>query len=208
MAMKNESRPSSLGLIILAMLVAEPMHAYRMQKLIKQRGKDKVVNVRRPASVYQTIARLLRLGLIQIREMVQTESHPDRIVYGITGQGRATVKAWLHEMLTTVGADFPDFPAAISVVALLAPDDAKKHLEIRADAVRNALRELEAEKQKAGDLPRLFLLEDAYRTALFESELSWLQAVIEDLGSGSLAWDEQWLREIAARYTPNDPGET
>src|ERR1700674_5759945 len=78
--MKTQARFSSLGLIILGMLFEEPMHAYRMQKLIKQRGKDKVVNVRQRASVYQTLDRLLRLSLIEVRETVQTESHPDRIV--------------------------------------------------------------------------------------------------------------------------------
>ena len=201
--MKIEARRSPLGLIILGMLIEQPMHAYRMQKLIKERGKDKVVNVRQRASVYQTLERLLRLGLIEIRETVQTESHPDRIVYVITNQGRDTAKAWLREMLTTVGADFPEFPAAVSVLAMLTPQDARKQFEIRAEAVRKELSKLETEKREAGELPRLFLLEDAYRTALLEAELSWLQAVVADLGSGSLTWDKKWLREIAARFTSN-----
>jgi DNA-binding PadR family transcriptional regulator len=205
--MKPEARRSSLGLMILGMLLEGPMHAYRMQKLIKQRGKDKVVNVRQRASVYQTLERLLRLGLIEIGETVQTQSHPDRTVYVITDSGRDTAKAWLREMLTTVGADFPEFPAAVSVLTMLTPDDARKQFEIRADAVRNELSKLDKEKQDAGELPRLFLLEDAYRTALLEAELAWLQAVIADLGSGSLAWNDQWLRDVAAKFTPSDTEE-
>ena len=31
------------------------MHPYRMQQLIKERGKDLVINVQRRASLYQTI---------------------------------------------------------------------------------------------------------------------------------------------------------
>jgi len=199
MTMRTEARCSSLGLIILSMLLEEPMHAYRMQKLIKQRGKDKVVNVRQRASVYQALNRLLRLGLIEVQETVQTESYPDRIVYVITNRGRDTAKAWLHEMLTTVDADFPEFPAAVSVLTMLTPDDARKQFEIRADAVRKELGKLEA-----GELPRLFLLEDAYRSALLEAELTWLESVLADLGSGSLTWDDQWLRDVAARFTPKD----
>lgn len=202
LTMRPDARRSSLGLIILGMLLEGSMHAYRMQKLIKQRGKDKFVNVRQRASVYQTLERLLRLGLIEIGPTVQTESHPDRIVYVITEQGRDTAKTWLREMLTTVGADFSEFPAAVSVLTMLMPGDARKQLEIRAGAVRNALSQLDAKKQEAGELPRLFLLEDAYRTALLEAELTWIEAVIADLGSGSLAWDDQWLREIAAKFTP------
>jgi DNA-binding PadR family transcriptional regulator len=205
MIMKNTPPSSSLGLILLGMLTREPMHAYRMQKLIREWGKDKVVNVRRPASVYQTIDRLLRLGLIRIRETVQSESHPDRIVYEITEDGRSTATAWLREMLTAVGSDFPDFPAAVSVLVMLTPRDAQKQLEIRAVAVRNALEKLQAEKQAAGDLPRLFLLEDAYRTALLDAELIWLQATIQDLDTGSLTWNEKWLQDVAEKFTPHDP---
>jgi DNA-binding PadR family transcriptional regulator len=183
--MPAERRRSSLGLILLGLLFEEPMHAYRMQKLIKERGQDKVVNVRQRASVYQTLERLLRRGLIQIRETVQTESHPDRIVYAITNQGRDMAASWLREMLANVGSDFPEFPAAVSVLTMLTPDDARKQLEIRADAVRKELSKLDSEKRKADELHRLSLLEDAYRTAVLEAELVWLQSVISDLATES-----------------------
>jgi DNA-binding PadR family transcriptional regulator len=202
MTMLTDARRSTLGLIILGLLIEEPMHAYRMQKLIRQRGKDKVVNVRQRASVYQTLERLERLGLTEVKETVHTESHPDRTVYAISALGRDTAKMWLREILTTVGADFPQFPAAISVLTMLTPADARKQLVIRADAVRDELRKLEADKREAADLPRLFLLEDAYRTALLDAELTWLQGVIADLGSGSLAWDKRWLRHVAAKVKP------
>lgn len=200
MAMKISSRSSSLGLVVLGMLIDEPMHVYRMQKLLKLWGKDKIVNIRRPASIYQTIERLLRLGLVDVRKTIQTESHPDRIVYGITRQGRSTLRAWLREMLTTIGEDFPDFPAAVSMLVLLTPAEAKASFEIRAKAVSAALKGLEMDKQTAGDLPRLFLLEDAYRTTLLNAEYVWLRAVIADLESGSLSWDEQWVRAVAAKH--------
>jgi DNA-binding PadR family transcriptional regulator len=202
MSMANISGPSSLGLVVLGMLIDEPMHAYRMQKLLKLWGKDKVVNIRRPASIYQTIERLIRLELVNIRKTVQTESHPDRIVYGITAKGRSTLRKWLREMLTTVGAEFPDFPAAVSMLALLTPQDAKASFEIRVKGVKAALRELKNDKEAAGAVPRLFLLEDAYRTTLLEAELAWLLAAISDFSNGSLAWDEEWVRSIAAQHDP------
>jgi DNA-binding PadR family transcriptional regulator len=202
MAMANTPRPSALGLVVLGMLIAEPMHAYRMQKLLKLWGKDKVVNIRRPASLYQAIERLIRLELVNVWKTVQTESHPDRIVYGITAKGRSTLTTWLREMLTTVEDEFPNFAAAVSMLALLTPDDAKASFERRAETIKVALKQLEEGKQEAGDIPRLFLLEDAYRTVLLEAELTWLSAAISDLVSGSLSWDEQWVRSIAAQHTP------
>jgi DNA-binding PadR family transcriptional regulator len=184
MSKKKEARPSSLGVVVLGMLTGEPMHAYRMQKLMKLWGKDTVVNIRRPTSVYQTVERLLRLGLIEILKTVQKDNRPDRIVYQITDQGRVTVKAWLNNMLQTVGSEFPDFPAAVSMLVLLTPDEARSSFEIRARAVMVELSRLEDQKRKAGDLPRLFLLEDAYRTALLEAERVWLQSAISDLAEG------------------------
>ena len=49
-------------------------------------------------------------------------------------------------------------------------------------------------------LPRLFLLEEEYRQAMLEAELTWIRAVIEDLRAGQLTWSEQWLREMAAAF--------
>lgn len=204
MSMKAKPRPSALGLIVLSMLLEEPMHAYRMQKLITQRGKNKVVNVRRPASIYQVLERLVRLGLVDLRETVPTESHPDRIIYAITPQGRKTAKAWLGEMLATVGGEFPDFPAAVSVIPMLTPADAKRKFELRVAAIQSELKKLKEDNKVAGDVPRLFLLEDAYRTSLLQAEQSWLQATVKKFESGELTWNEKWLRAIAAKLAPKE----
>jgi DNA-binding PadR family transcriptional regulator len=134
------------------------------------------------ASVYQTLERLLRLGLIQIQETARTQGHPDRIVYAITKQGRDMAASWLREMLANIGSDFPEFPAAVS---MLTPEDARKQFEIRTEAVRKGLSKLDSEKWKEDELPRRFLLENAYRAAVLEAELVLLQSVISDLATES-----------------------
>ena len=58
-------RRSALALTVLWQLMNEPMHVYRMQKLFEAQGKDRVVNVRARASLYQTIERLQRHGLVE-----------------------------------------------------------------------------------------------------------------------------------------------
>jgi DNA-binding PadR family transcriptional regulator len=182
------------------MLIEEPMHAYRMQKLIRERKKDNVVNVRQRASVHQTLDRLLHLGLVEVREKVRTERHPDRTVYAITPQGREMMKKWLRAMLTGVGTEFHEFPAAVSVVALLKPDDARKQFEFRAEAIRTKLRNLEDDMRGAAKIPRLFLLECEYQAAMMKAELKWLETVIADFRSGALNWNMRWLRKIAAQF--------
>jgi hypothetical protein len=52
--------PPPLGLIVLWQLVNEPMHVYRMQKLFEAEGKQRIVNVRSRASLYQAFERLER----------------------------------------------------------------------------------------------------------------------------------------------------
>ncbi len=196
----TEPRRSSLGLMILCILSEEPMHPYRVQKLIRERGKDRVVNVRQRGSVYQTLGRLLRLGLIEVQGTVQTESHPDRTIYALTDSGRSTAKTWLLETLGTIDEEFPEFPAGVSVLVMLTPEEVRQQFENRASAIQAALSKLAAEKQQWKDLPRLFLLEDEYRVAVLTAELNWLKALIVDLRSGALDWNEQWARQIAAQF--------
>src|SRR6266700_2456315 len=198
---------SSLGLIVLWLLFEGPKHVYRMQKLLEQQGKDRVVNVRSRASLYQTIERLMRLGLVEVQETVRTAGLPDRIVYAITDAGREAAREWLREMLRTTGGEFPDFIAAVSLLFGLLPEDARTQLELRADSLAAELAEAEAQFASVPDLPRLFLLEEEYRRTVLAAELTWVRSIIDDLREGRLSWSEQWLREIAAAFNPPDEEE-
>ena len=202
--MKDAERYSALGLMILALLTEAPMHAYRMQQMIKSRGKDKVVNVRQRTSLHQTLARLERLGFVETRAVAKSENRPDRTIYAITAGGRSAAKVWLCEMLTTIGDEFPAFPAAVSVLVMLTPDEARTQLVRRGEALRGAIVQLAAEAGEVGALPRLFLLEDAYRTQMIKAELAWLETVINDLESGELTWNDQWIAEVAHRSELHD----
>ena len=62
---------SALGLVVLWTLVEGPKHVYRMQKMIEAQGKNRVVNVRSRASLYQTIDRLVRHQLVRVSETVR-----------------------------------------------------------------------------------------------------------------------------------------
>jgi DNA-binding PadR family transcriptional regulator len=196
--MKPLSRISPLALAVLALLYEEPMHPYRMQQLIKERGKDRVVNVRQRASLYQTIERLERDGLIVVQSTTRAERRPERTVYALTDVGRETVCAWLRTMLAVPARDFPAFPAAIAHLPLLAPDDARQQLDQRLAALETERARLDAEVQSvAGVLPRLFLLETEYLRAVLTAELEWVRSVADDLRAGRLTWSEEWLRAFA-----------
>jgi DNA-binding PadR family transcriptional regulator len=197
----SSPKRSPIALAILALLYEAPMHPYRMQRLIKERGKDEVINVTQRASLYQTIQRLGREGLIAAQQTVREDKRPERTVYEITERGRAIAVEWMREILSQPAPEYPEFPAAISFLPLLSPEDALHQLEQRARAIEAELRRTGDLLKQAAAVPRLFLLEAEYIRAVQATELSWVKAVVEDLRAGRLTWSELWLRQIAAQLT-------
>lgn len=186
-----------------------PMHVYRMQKMFETQGKDRVVNLRSRASLYQTLERLERHGLVEVHETRRAEGYPDRVVYAITDAGRDVARQWLREMLHDTEGEYPEFIAALSILFGLEPDDARAELELRAEKLQAALDATERGLAAADTgLPRLFLLEEEYRKAMLEAELSWLGGVIDDLREGRLTWSEEWLRELAEKFLPAEDRQT
>ena len=193
--MSRRFQCSPLALAILTLLHESPMHPYRMQRLIKDRGKDQVINVEQRASLYQTISQLLRAGLISRWENTRHEGFPERTVYKITDKGHETALTWLREMLSTPAQEFPEFPAAISLLPLLTPEDGICQLEMREARLISQKNHLDQEMQiNASGLSRLFLLESEYMRTMLDSELKWVRSVIADLISGALAWNQDWMQ--------------
>jgi DNA-binding PadR family transcriptional regulator len=176
------------------------MHPYRMQRLIKDRGKNQVINVEQRASLYQTINQLLRAELITFWENAREEGFPERTLYRLTDKGHDTAVTWLREMLSTPAQEYPDFPAAISLLPLLTPEDAIQQMAIREAKLIDQIAALDQEMQTF-ELPRLFTLESEYMRAVLEAELKWVRALIADLRSGQITWNQDWMR-------PSVPPET
>src|SRR5579872_6279626 len=114
--MTQTVRSSPLALTVLGMLHPQPLHPYGIQRLIKQWGKDQVVNVGQRTSLYRTIERLQAAGLVRVADTERDHQYPERTVYEITDAGRAATREWLEEMLAVPKNDFPEFPVALSHV--------------------------------------------------------------------------------------------
>ncbi|HET9518083.1 MAG TPA: PadR family transcriptional regulator [Actinoplanes sp.] len=180
------TRRSPLAVLVLALLREAPMHPYRMQQLIKERAQDELVNVAQRNSVYQTLDRLVRDGLVEATGTSRDTGRPERTVYRITAPGAALLDEWLTTMLATPAREFPEFPVALALVPMLAPEHLAELLTRRITALeqRRAARAV-----PPPDLPRLFLVEDEYRTAVEQAELDWLHRLIADLRTGRLTWN-------------------
>lgn len=196
-------KSSPLGLAVLALLHHRPLHPYGIQQLLKQWGKEQVVNVGQRAGLYRTIERLQAGGLITVRQTERDQQYPERTVYEVTDEGRAVTREWLEQMLAVPKAEFPVFPAALSNMLLLSPDEATPILERRAARLAGERAELERQSAEAPTgLPRITLIENEYRLAVLDAEERWLQGVLRDLRDGGLTWSPEMLAAFQEASAP------
>ncbi|MEV6071662.1 PadR family transcriptional regulator [Nocardia sp. NPDC052001] len=195
MTASPQFKRSPLALALLGILHMEPMHPYAIQRRIKEWGKDKVVNVGQRAGLYKTIARLQDAGLVAVRETGRDQQYPERTVYEITDAGREAFMTWLTEMVAQPRNEFPEFPAALSFLMLMGPEQAQVELSNRAAAIRTRIAEIDSDAAQSAQfgLPRIVTLEDEYQRAIADAELRWLEGVIADLAAGTLTWSWESL---------------
>src|SRR5215469_1924548 len=195
----SPARRSPLALTVLALLQYKPLHPYGIQQLIKQWGKDQVVNVSQRASLYRVIGQLQDAGLIGVLETGRDHAYPERTVYQVTDAGRATARAWLLEMLAEPRQSFPEFPAALSHLLMLTREEMLGALYRRSHALASALERYDAAlaSQHEHGLPRITALETEYLRAVAAAEAQWVRSVTEDLRAGRLTWSAEALTALA-----------
>ncbi|WP_327581760.1 PadR family transcriptional regulator [Nonomuraea sp. NBC_00507] len=191
-------RGSPLALTVLALLLSQPLHPYGIQRLLRQWGKDQVVNVGQRAGLYRTIDRLVAEGLVKVRETGRDQQYPERTTYEITEKGRATLHKWLDDMLSTPKQEFPQFPAALSSALMLLPGELSDALTRREQALTETLARLDASVAAGAGLPRITILEIEYLRAVTAAEAQWVRAVVDDLCAGRLTWSHEELAALAA----------
>jgi DNA-binding PadR family transcriptional regulator len=166
-----------------------PMHAYRMQQLIRERHKGDVVNVTQRNSVYQTIDRLLRDDLIEVVSTAREANRPERTTYRITDSGRATLRGWLEAMLSTPVREYPEFPAALSFLPSLSRQEALDALTARISRLEQHLAALDDDlAQGSTFLLRLFLIESEYQRQVVSAELDYVRSLVADLRAERITW--------------------
>lgn len=178
---------SPLAMIVLTLLEEAPMHAYRMQQLIRMREKDSVVNVASRNSIHQVLARLERDGLVV---PMPDDAARSRVVYRNTETGREVLLSWLSETLASPRNEYPAFAAALSCVPLVDPATLAGLLHERLAVLDSALAQVRPEQvREEYGLERVFVIEDEYRRAMLTAEHEWVAALVRDLETGRLSWE-------------------
>jgi DNA-binding PadR family transcriptional regulator len=171
-----------------------------MQQLLRERGKDQVVNVGQRSQLYKTIDRLVRDGLLVARGTEREATRPERTVYAATDAGRELAVTWTLDMLTAPRHEFAEFTAALSYLPLLDPEVAADALALRLSDRRGELERTQRELDRvSGVLPRIVLIDNEYAVAHLEADVAYLARVLDDLRSGALTWTYDDLVDTARR---------
>jgi DNA-binding PadR family transcriptional regulator len=185
---------SGLALAVLALAVEEPMHPYRMQQLIRERGKDRVINVGQRSQLYKTIDRLERDGLLAEHAVEREATRPERTVYTATDAGRRAAIEWTVDMLVAPRPEFGEFAAALAYLPLVTVTEALAALRARLAERRAARDHLRDElADLLDDVPRLHLVEEEYLLAQLETDVAFVEGLVDDLTSGALTWNRDEL---------------
>jgi len=184
---------SALGLAVLLLLGESPMHPYQMHRMLRERRKEDVLDVR-PAAIYRLVERLDGAGLIEPLGTSREGKRPERTVYRLTDEGRELSDEWLREMLAMPAREHPSFPAALSMAGVLPPDAVAQELTRRALTIEGNLARMDVELRSVQNLlARVHLLEVEHAQAVLRAEMDWLQAVVTDIKAGKLTWDPSQL---------------
>ena len=193
MARRRMSNP--LALAVLACLVERPMHPYEISSTLRSRGKEQSIKLNY-GSLYSVVESLEKHGLIRARETTREGRRPERTVYEITDAGAIECEDWLAELISVPVREFTSLEAGLSLLPLLAPMEAARLLDDRAERLRIEQRVIDAAHAEAAsiELPEIFTIESVYRRAMIATELEFVTALARDIRSGAFKGTDWWQR--------------
>ena len=190
--MKRRRVGSMLALAVLAVVLERPVHPYEMASVLRSRGKDQDMPIKW-GSLYTVVGNLEKHGLIEVVGNERSGARPERTVYRITDAGREELTDWVRELIGTPEREQPRFEAGLSVLGVLSPAEAIALLRTRRVALQSQVDgQRAALAGTAGDVPRIFLIEDEYDLAIRTAELTWLDGLLAELADGTLPGLDLW----------------
>ncbi len=195
---RNVSNP--LALAVLVLLYERSMHPYEMAATLRERHKEESIKLRY-GSLYTVIDLLVRAGFISEKKTTREGNRPERTIYEITAAGESEMKSWMREILSTPAKEFPQFEAGLSLLPALPPEEATDVLETRVEFLKKDIEQIEhgLEEAKKMKLAALFSIETEYRLAGLQSELAFVEKLIESIRSDGCGYLAEWKNWHEAR---------
>ena len=188
-------RPVSnlLALAVLSYLSQRPMHPYELARTLRENGDERSIKFSH-GSLYMVVQQLARAGLIAEQETSRAGQRPERTVYALTEAGRTEFRDWLRELIGQPAREYPQFIAALSLIAALPPSEVLPLLRQRLGrlaAEQAATRDL-IDRYLAEGVPGLFLVEEDYRLAMLTAEADFVTRFIGQITDPAAGWGQGW----------------
>ncbi|NUS56774.1 MAG: PadR family transcriptional regulator [Streptomycetaceae bacterium] len=191
---KRRKVTNLLGLAVLSTVMFEPMHPYEMATVMRERGKDRDMNVKW-GSLYTVVQNLEKHGFLEVVQSDRQGGRPERTIYRITEAGRQEMIDWVSELLASTEEEQPRFRAGLSIMGVVGPREATRLLGLRVAALE---KQLAAERAQLDALRErmhpFFLMEADYGLTLREADLGWVRELHRQLADETLPGLELWHR--------------
>ena len=187
--MPRRALDNPIVLAVLGLLLEQPMHPYQMLSELRERSDSHAAAMTR-GTLYNTVAAMTDAGWVAAQGQERAGNRPERTVYELTQPGREELVRRLDSQIRNPQREFSQFLGAVSHVGALGPDGAVEALTERAGRLRQRTAEDERRLAEAlaGGVPRLFVIEAEYALSLARAEAEWIDAAVEDIRAGTLAW--------------------
>ena len=181
-----------LAVAALALLAEGPTHPYEMYQTLVMRSEDRLVKVR-PGSLYHTVDRLARQGLVRATGTEREGNRPERTTYEITEDGTLALAERVADIIATPVNEFPEFPLGLGEAHNLPVGTVIDLLRKRIGLLRADIAVLDdaVVRVRAKALPAKYWLDVRYLRTMAEADVAALEALIDDLASGAIPWDEE-----------------
>jgi DNA-binding PadR family transcriptional regulator len=184
-----------LALAVLSYLTQRPMHPYELGRTLREHDDARSIKYNH-GSLYMVVGQLAKAGLITEVETTRDGARPERTVYALTDAGRRELRDWLRELVQEPQHEYPQFVAALSLIAALAPSEVVELLGGRLGRLatqRAEIRQLIDRTVAAGVHP-LFLVEEDYRLALLDAESAFVERFIDQITHPETGWGRPWAQ--------------
>uniref|UniRef100_UPI0040534E38 PadR family transcriptional regulator n=1 Tax=Microbacterium sp. LWH13-1.2 TaxID=3135260 RepID=UPI0040534E38 len=192
-------RLTPMAVMILALLREGDMHPYEMVRLMRARRDERLLSITN-GTLYHTVGRLQRTGLIDEVGSDRDGNRPERTTYSLTDAGRDALITWLRRELSII--DRPtEFRIALAEAHNLESADVIEALRLR----RAALDEGHVSHRdglvsaRRGGVPEQVLVEFERQEVLLDAELRWIDSLIDRLEAEEFPWGPSAF-EYSDRY--------
>jgi DNA-binding PadR family transcriptional regulator len=184
-----------LALAVLSYLSQQPMHPYELARTLREHGDDRSIKFNH-GSLYMVVQQLAKAGFITEVETSRDGQRPERTVYALTEAGRAEFQDWLRDLVAEPVQEYPQFVAALSLVAALPPSEVISLLQQRLDRLATVRAQIRGviDTSLGQGVPELFLIEEEYRLALLDAETAFVQEFIAKISDPQTAWAPMWAQ--------------